>query len=266
MISLYAGTLTNPQLVRQQSNLVCPCYRIFSYLHGSTSIADNTLLLTDDRGSSQAVQYGLWSLDTSTTDATPAQILSEDSQQGPLALSPDDNMLLYSTYQGLVTVPTDGSVPGDVAALTYANSMSIGTLSGSPLTLQDTHVILAEQHNLSNTASYHWVTTPVFSPDRSTLTYVEFSSAAQPPYNRASSIWSVNLSTSGSTLEISKPVLVATSTAGLLELGIWFNNHVVTPYADGAIYAIDVQNATLAELAAPKGYLRLLGNIGTGGT
>ncbi|HVU70961.1 MAG TPA: hypothetical protein VHD63_27790 [Ktedonobacteraceae bacterium] len=55
-ISLYAGPLDHPQLVRQQSALDCPCFRIFSFLNGNTTTASTTLLLTDDRGSNLAVQ------------------------------------------------------------------------------------------------------------------------------------------------------------------------------------------------------------------
>ena len=98
------------------------------------SQADNTLLLTDDRGSNEAVQYGLWSLDTTQTPAMPQSILDENPQQGPLALTPNGNGLLYSSNEGAVPVPTDNSVPTSIAALSYANDLNLTTLSGSSLT------------------------------------------------------------------------------------------------------------------------------------
>jgi hypothetical protein len=261
---IYAGPLGKPQLVFQQSSLNCPCFRIFSFMNGSGSNADTTLLLTDDRGSNEAVMYGLWSLDLSSSTATPQLIMAEDPQQGPLTLAPYSNRLLYSTYEGAVPVPTDNSVPADVAALSYADSLSITTLSGSPLAQNTAQVILPEQHDLANTAQYHWVTTPTFSPDGGTLAYVEFSSDTQAPYDRYSAVYTVQVSGSGNQVQASKPVLLAISTAHLLELGPWLNSHVITLYGDGSIYALDVQSGALTTLATPGGYQRVLGVIGTG--
>ncbi len=174
MLVIYAGPLTNPTIVYQQSALNCPCFRIFSFMHGTSAQANNTLLLTDDRGSHQAVQNGLWSLDINVTPAALQPILAEDPAQGPLALTPFGNTLLYSSDEGTVADPTDSSVPPDVAALSYANSLSITTLNGAPPAIGQTQVVLPEQDNLSNSAQYHWVTTPIFSPDAHTLAYVEF--------------------------------------------------------------------------------------------
>src|SRR6202007_987046 len=78
MIDIHAGPLANPAIVYEQSALDCPCFRIFSFMHGTSTQADNTLLLTDDRGSHEAVQYGVWSLDLSVTPATLQPILDED--------------------------------------------------------------------------------------------------------------------------------------------------------------------------------------------
>jgi hypothetical protein len=261
---IYAGPLANPQLILQQSSLDCPCFRVFSFLNSTGTHANSTLLLTDDRGSNEAVQYGLWTLDITNPLADPQLVMDEGPQQGPLTLLPYSNTLLYSTYEGAVPVPTDNSVPADVAALPYANSLNITTMSSSPVLLGNAQVILPEQHNLSNSAQYHWVTTPIFSPDGHTLAYVEFSSDSQPPYDRHSALYTVKISGSGNQLQASRPELVATSITYLLELGPWLNSHVVTMYGDGAIYALDVQSGSLTALVQPGSYLRILGITGNG--
>jgi len=263
---IHAGPLTNPAVVYQQSALNCPCFRIFSFMNGTSAQADNTLLLTDDRGSHQAVQNGLWSLDISATPANLQPILAEDPAQGPLALTPFNNTLLYSSDIGTVPAPTDKSVPPDVAALSYANSLSITTLNGSPPTIGQTQVVLPEQDNLSNSAQYHWVTTPVFSPDTHTLAYVEFSSDDQEPYDRHSAIYTVQLSGSGTHLHASKPQLLATTTSQLVELGPWYNNHTLTIYADGTLYALDTQSGSLTTFARPSSYARIVAVAGFAGT
>src|SRR2546422_7403427 len=53
------------------------------------------------------------------------------------------------------------------------------SLDGQPLTINTSQVLLPEQHDLSNRAVYHWVTTPVFTLDGHMLLYVEFSSQSQ---------------------------------------------------------------------------------------
>ena len=264
VIDIHAGLLAAPTVVFEQSALTCPCFRIFSFLNGSGSHADNTLLLTDDRGSHEAVQYGLWSLDLSSTPAVPQAILDDDPSQGPQALEPYGNTLLFSSSEGAAPVPTDGSVPSDVATLSYANSLELAALSGSPLDLGKSQVVLSEQHDLSNTADYHWVTTPIFSPDAHTLAYVEFSSDSQEPYDRHSAIYTVQLSGSGTNLTAAKPVLVATSTARLLELGPWFNNHILTFYGDGVLYAFDIKTGALTPLVNAGTYARIIAVVGSG--
>jgi hypothetical protein len=264
MIVLHAGLLAAPTVVFEQSALNCPCFRIFSFLNGSGSNADSTLLLTDDRGSHEAVQYGLWSLDLNSTPAVPQSILDEDPEQGPLALESYGNALLFSTNEGAAPVPTDNSVPSDVATLSYANSLDLAALSGSPLAMGKPQVVLSEQHDLSNSANYHWVTTPSFSPDGHTLAYVEFSSDSSQPYDRHSAIYVVRLSASGSSFVATKPALVATSTARLLELGTWFNNHILTFYGDGVLYAFDINTGALTTLATPGSYARIIAVVGSG--
>lgn len=262
-IEIHAGPLAAPSIVYEQPALNCPCFRIFSFMNGFGPQADNTLLLTDDRGSHEAVQYGLWSLDLTQSPATLQPILDENPQQGPLALTPNGNGLLYSSTEGAVPVPTDNSVPTDIAALSYANDLNLTILSKSPLTLGASQVILPEQDNLSNTAQYHWVTTPVFSPDAHTLAYVEFSSDSQDPYDRHSALYTVQISGSGAHLYAGKPNLIATSTDLLMELGTWFNDHTITFYSDGTLYAMDIQTDAFTKLAQPGVYARIVAVIGS---
>jgi hypothetical protein len=267
-IDLYAGPLHSPQLVRQQSSLDCPCLRIFSFLNGTSSTADTTLLLTDDRGSNDsAVQYGLWALDLTTAQDQPRLLMDENSQQGPLAFVPYSTTLLYAPYEGAVPVPTDGSVPADVAALSYANSMSIEALDSSTLTPGKSQVVLRNQKNVANTPQASWFTTPTFSPDGQTLAYIEFSSDTQAPYERHSSLWTVQITGSAGQWQIGHPQLVAGSTAKLLELGSWLNSHVITLYGDGTIYALDTQSGALTTLVqGGSRYLRILATVGAGQT
>jgi hypothetical protein len=266
-IDIYAGPLHSPQLIRQQSALDCPCLRIFSFLNGTSAAADTTLLLTDDRGSNSAVQYGLWALDLSTPLAEPRLIMSEDSQQGPLAFVPYSTTLLFAPYEGAAPEPTDGSVPADVAALSYANSMSIETLDSSTLALGKPQVVLRNQKNLANTPQASWLTTPTFSPDGQTLAYVLFSSDTQAPYERHSSLWTVQVSNAGGHIQISHPQLIAGSTVNLLELGPWLNSHVLTVYGDSTIYALDTQSGALTTLVqGGTRYLRILATVGVGQT
>jgi hypothetical protein len=266
MVVIHAGPLAGPStIVYTQTVLDCPCFRIFSFLNGTSAQADSTLLLTDDHGSNEAVQYGLWSLNLMQTPATAQLVMDENSQQGPLIMTPFGNTLLYSTSEGAVAFPSDLSIPSDLASLSYPNSLSIGTLSGSPLTIGASQIILPEQDNLSNSAQYHWVTTPVFSVDARTLAYVEFSSDEQAPYDRHSAIYTVQLSGSGTHLKVGKPKLLATSSNYLIELGPWLNNHTLTVYGDGSLYALDIRSGSMALFAQPNNYAQVVGTLGFSG-
>ncbi len=259
MIQLYAGTFNSPAQVYQQAADSCPCFRIFGFRHGSSS----KLLLSDDRGSHEAVQYGLWELNVGDTGKIPVQIIDGDSQQGPLLGNGD--FLIYSEHEGTVPVPTDNSVPTDIASLLYANSLSIARLSGDPAKLTGSQEFLSSQRHQNNLADYNWVTTPLISPDGKTLIYVEFSTDAQAPYNRHSAIYTASLSGSGDNLKVGKPQLLVTSPSRLLELGSWFSsqdNRVITFFADGNVYALDIQNRALTTLAQSRGYIRILSVIG----
>lgn len=279
MIDIHAGPIGSPTIVYEQSALVCPCFRIFSFMNSPGSKGDNTLLLTDDQGSHETVQYGLWSLDLSTlpvvpqptpvagsalstpapvSAVAPVTVLDENPQQGPLALAPGGNVLLYSSNEGWVPIPSDKSVPQDIGSLTYPNSLDLTTLGGSPLTTGTSQVILPEQHNVDNNAYYYWVTTPVFSPDVHTLVYVEFTSDAQDPFDRHSAIYTVQLSGSGTHLHVSRPQLLATSTAKFLELGTWLDNTILTFYGDGSLYALDSKSGAVTTLLQTGAYARVV--------
>jgi len=260
--TLYAGPLEKSVAVYQHDATDCPCYRVFSFLHNT---GNTTLLLTDDRGDHHAVQYGLWSLNLENINTgnvpsqAPQPLLDGDAQQGPLALAPAGNTLLYSTYQGLVPTPNDASVPADIAVLNYANSLSVASLSIAPSPgISGSQTVLQEQHDLSNSAAYHWVTTPLFSADGHTLVYVEFSSDAQAPFDRHSAMYLVHLNGSGSRLSASKPQLLATATALFVELGPWLNDSILTFYADGTLYALDLHSGAVTTIVQTQNYAHII--------
>ncbi len=256
--AIYAGPLTAPTLAYEQSVEDCPCFRLFSFMNGPGQKGDETLLLTDDQASLEGVQYGLWSLDLTQLDSEPQPLLDEGSLQGPLVLAPSGNTLLYAPAEGVVPNPTDGSVPVDIASLTYANSLDLATLGGQPLTLSPPQVVLPQQHDLHNNAAYHWVTTPMFAPNAQTLVYVEFSSDSQAPYDRHSALYAVQVSGSGPRLHASRPRLLVTSTSLLMELGVWLNDHVVTFYADGTLYALDIRSGAVTTILQTEAYARII--------
>lgn len=274
VIDIYAAPLSAPlsaplpatSKVFEQLATGCPCFRIFGFMHGIGKQADNTLLLTDGQQSHEAIQFGLWTLDLSDPQhtATPQILLDENSQQGPLAMAPNENVLLYSSYEGQVPVPTDNSVPADLATLTYPNSLDMATLNGNPLSVTGSQVALPEQHELSNSADYHWMTTPIFTWDGHTLIYVEFSNEVQAPFDRSSAIFMVQISGSGKSLHVSKPQLLATSNALLVELGTWLNSHTMTFYADGTLYAWDIQSGAVAPIVQTGTYSRIIAVVGSG--
>lgn len=262
-VAIYAGSLLQSTLVYQRPVSDCPCFRVFSFLKGNSQQTDSTLLLTDDRGDHHAVQYGLWTLNLAYTPlADPQPLLGENSQRGPLALAPTTNMLLYSSYEGFVPGPTDGSVPEDMDALSYANTLSLATIDSSLFALHAPRTVLPEQYNLSNSAAYHWVTTPSFSPDGRTLIYVEFSSDVELPFDRHNAFYTVQISGAGSHTYVSEPQLLATSTSLFTELGPWLNNRILTFYGDGSIYALDVHTKALTTIAHVGAYARIIAIVG----
>ncbi len=265
MVNIYAGPLTNSALMYQQSASDCPCFRVFSFLDAPGVQPNTVLLLTDDRGDHRGVRYGLWTFILNSIPLQdPQPLLDENPQQGPLALLPATNTLLYSTYEGLAPPPTDNSVPDDIAALNYANSLSVATIDTKSLALGTPSVILPEQHQLSNSADYHWVTTPRFSADGHTLVFVEFSSDAQAPFDRHNALYTVQLAGSGSHLRVGKPRLLATATSLLLELGPWINSHVLTFYSDGVLYALDIRSGAMSTIAQAGTYAHIVAIVEQG--
>lgn len=264
LVDLYAGSVEHPVKVFEQSATNCPCFHAFGFMNGVGKQGDSTLLLTDDLQSHEANQNGLWTFDLTNPTATPQQLLTEEAQQGPLVLAPYSNVLLYSSNEGVAPVPTDNSVPDYVATLYYANSLNVTTLSGQPITVGPTQVILPEQHNLRNSSDYHWVTTPVFTMDGHTIIYVEFNSASQPPYDRTSAIFAAQINGSGKSLSVGSPHLLATSSAQLLELGPWFNNHILTFYADNSLYALNIQTGATSFIVHAGTYARIIAVTGLG--
>ena len=266
VIDIFAGPLASPTKVFEQPSANCPCFRVFSFMNGNGKQGNSTLLLTDDQQSHESIQFGLWSFDlTEPLTAIPQQMLDGSVPQGPLVLMPFSNVLLYSTSEGEVPMPTDNSVPDDLAVLKYANSLDVTVLDGQPLRTDGSQVVLAEQHELANSAAYHWITTPTFTPDGRTLIYVEFSSQAQPPFDRSSALFKVQITGSGKNLHIGRPQLMNTSTASLIELGAWLNSRILTFYADNSLYALDVQSGAVASIVQTSAYARILAVVGPGG-
>ncbi len=262
---LYVGPLEKSVPVYQHDAADCPCFRVFAFLQEKGLQANSTLLLTDDRGDHRAVHYGLWSLNLADTPLQdPQPLLPGDAQQGPLALSPDGTTLLYSTNQGIVPTTDDLSVPLDIAALNYANSLSIAHIGLSSSTndpdpvLQNTSTILPEQHDLSNSAAYHWVTTPTFAPDGHTLLYIVFSSDAETPFDRHNAVYVVHTKSSSVQPMVGTPQLLSNSTDLFVELGAWISNSRLTFYSDGTLYAVDTSNGAVATIAKTTAYSRVI--------
>lgn len=255
-IRIYAGPLVSSRvssLVYQQDAARCPCLRPFSF--GAQGPA--TLLLTDDRGDHEAVAYDLWTLDIARM-SPPQPLLKQNTPQVPLTLAPDGNTLIYSSRSGMVPLPTDNSAPDDIAALNYANSLSLSNISKKPLALGDAQVILPAQKELRNSAAYHWAMPPQFSPDGKTLVYIVFSSDEQAPFGRHSALYRVPLSGEGAGRSAGKPQVVATASARYMELGAWLNDHILTFYADSSLYALDIQSGAAATIAPVKAYSRIV--------
>jgi hypothetical protein len=250
-VVIYAGPLDAPTSivqVYQHAAGQCPCFRVFSFLHASAS----ALLLTNDQGDHRLVQYGLWLFDlTQGLAALPQPLLSSDVQQGPLVLSPQADTLLYTSYEGFVPMP-DSGVPTDITSLNYANSLIVASMNRTLHSLGGQHVLLPEQQALSGPAAYRWVATPQFAPDKRTLAYVEFASGDRLPFARHYAVYSVSLDGKDS------PQLLATASAQYVELGPWLTAHILTFYADNALYALDVQHATLTTLARTGTYARII--------
>jgi hypothetical protein len=261
-VKIYAGPLEHTALVYQQSASRCPCFRAFSFLHSTPTQAQPALLLSDDRGDHDPVYYGMWLLDLNQgSSAQPRPLLSDQLAQGPLALSPTSNTLLYAHAEGFVPAPTDDSVPPELAAQTYANSLSLIPIQPSSASIGPEQEIVPKQSIHSNSAEYHWITTPRFSPDGRTLIYVLFSSDSTQPYDRHNALYMVRFPNS-SDQHASSPQLLASSPSAFIELGPWLNSHLLTFYSDGGIYILDTQNNGVAEVdAATGGYAHIIAAV-----
>jgi hypothetical protein len=248
-ISIYAGSLDHTTQIYQQSATKCPCFRAYAFASDSAS----TLLLSDDRGDHRSVWYGLWTLNlTAHPTQQPQSLLADLSQQGPLALDPQQNTLLYSDYLGYVPTPAIDE-PANISSLTYANSLSLASIQGVPGHLAASQVVLPAQSDLGNTAAYHWIATPTFSPGGQTLAYVNFSVTSNGTvFPRHSSFYTVAMNG-----QKPVPVLLATTSANYVELGGWLNDHILTFYADNALYALDVQNRTATTIVTTGAYAHI---------
>jgi hypothetical protein len=254
MTRLYIASLNalgKATLIYQQSAIQCPCFRIFSFAPTNSQATHTTLLLTDDRGDHGQVASGLWSLDVSSAlPSAPQQLLNEARLQMPLSLADGKNVLLFSDQGGFVPAPEDYSAPGDITALTYPNSLSLALLhdNGSTSSLTATRTILPAQRQLNDSSDYHWVLSPRFSPDGHTLVYVVFSSNAQYPFIRRSSLYTVQFTGNGTMLHNGQPSVLATTSSRFIELGVWVNDHVLTFYSDGFLYAFDTNTGAVTTI------------------
>ncbi|GLV58760.1 hypothetical protein KDH_55900 [Dictyobacter sp. S3.2.2.5] len=252
-ISLYAGPLDHTSRVYQQPANKCPCFRAFAFPNNDT----HTLMLTNDRGDHRSARYGLWKLNLDQgASAQPQPYLSDANQQGPLALAPQGNSLLYSTFQGYVPMQEENA-PADISSLSYANSLSVASIGGAQTQLDRAQTLLPEQGDLENTEEYRWVSTPQFSSDARTLAYTEFSVSSVKHFPRQYALYTVDLHGAGG----AKPQLLATSTAHYMETGAWLDDHTITFYADHALYALDIQQHSVARIIATGAYANVIAAI-----
>jgi PQQ enzyme repeat len=66
-------------------------------------------------------------------------------------------------------------------------------------------------------------------------------------------------------LRVDKPQLLATSNVLLLELGAWLNDHILTFYGDGVLYAIDISTGAVATIAQTGAYTRVIAVVSVDG-
>jgi hypothetical protein len=251
-IQIFAGSVSSTKLVYQRAAGQCPCFRVFSFWPANDAVVSETLLLTDDHGDDGPVRHGLWVLPMDRGPSVePVLVIKSDPPQGPLALSPDNTNLLYTTYEGNVPVPDD--MPAPLATVGYANSLVVASLQSTVPYLQNMHVVLPEQRVQGNSAQYHWVMSPSFSPDGQTLVYVEFSADSQGSFTRTNALYVVQMRGS---VAPTGPTLLATTAAHYLELGSWWDAHTVTIFIDHGFYALDVQRGLLAPIVQTDGYAR----------
>jgi hypothetical protein len=252
------------QQIYQQQAGKCPCFRVFSFQDGPGKQANSSLLLTDDRGDQNPAQFGLWSLNLAQSQRLPrqpVQLLPVAPEQGPLLFNAQNNALLYSDNKMLAPLPNDKSMPLNLSSTSYANSLYMASINKTSSALNAQQQILPAQKEQSTISNYRWVTTPTFAPGGSTLVYVVFAVDEQNPYQRYSSLYTVQVDGSSSQLHTDKPQLLATANTRIMDLGPWFNDHIVTFFADGWIYALDIQDNTIAKLTNTQSYAHIIGII-----
>ncbi|HTI14421.1 MAG TPA: hypothetical protein VL461_07625 [Dictyobacter sp.] len=253
---VYAGAIGKTKPVYQTTSGQCPCFRAFSFAQQS----DTMLYLTNDRGDHRTAAFGLWSLDLSAgKQAQPQNILADQGLQVPLALAPTSNQLLYSTFAGYVPVPMNGSTPADISSVNYANSLLLASIQSVDNQLVSPQTILPVQQNVKDTSDYKWVNTPEFSPDGADLLYVGFTSNSQSPFVRQNALYLVPLHAQQGQ---EQPQLLATTTAGYVELGAWLSPSVVTFYANDALYALDVTDGAVTQIVQTGSYARSIAALG----
>jgi hypothetical protein len=265
-VNLYAGPLEASVLVYQQPANLCPCFRVFSFLQDYAPLEDKTLLFTDDHGDHNAVQHGLWIFHLNG-DVTkpPRQLMASDPPQGPLALAPDHNHLLYASWEGYTPLPEDenGNLPIEAGMLSNANDLNIATIDMQASQLTSSQVIVPGQSPIGPdaiaTSAYHWIMTPRFSPNGRTLAYLEFTSNVKAPFTRESKIYTISTDNSQGTL--SSPVLLATSDLGYAELGDWLDDRYLTLYSNNRIYSLNINNKGLAEIIQTEGYVQIVATV-----
>jgi hypothetical protein len=258
MIQIFAGPVKATKLVYQQQAGQCPCFRVFGFLPADGLAGHTTLLLTNDQGDNGPIQHGLWFLSLmGEALARPVQVIASDPPQGPLALSPRDATLLYTTYNGNVAVP--GGLSADLATVEYANSLVVADVQKHSPYLKNAQVVLAAQNEQRSTALYHWVTTPEFSSDGQMLTYVVFSAEGQGSFTRTNALYVVDMHASAS---LGRPLLLATTPARYVELGSWWDANTVTVFVDNALYALDMRHARVAKILQTDSYVRTVAVLG----
>lgn len=261
-IEIFAGPLEQTTQIYQQENTQCPCFRAFAWQQGPV------LLLTDDLGSTNQVQHGLWQLDPAHP-TTPQPILANIPPQGPLALSTqtDDPFLFYTSTYGYVPMAEDGSVPTALMTQSYANDLTLAHLDSTSLTNAQDIIASQTMHEVQVTrepvryqstpvtTTYHWIMTPHFSKDASLAAYIQFTTDVEAPFTRRSQLYLLNLQQGNQTLT---PQLQAIQSTGYVELAGWLNDHTLILWANNELQALDIQQGTLTTIASDQDYGQII--------
>ncbi len=255
-MTLYTAALTStgisaPTALYTQAAGACPCYMLFGTGPAGPDGAPS-LLLTDDLGTPAGQGTGLWTFDLANQQIGPA-LLDDNQGQAPLALSADYSRLAYAPTTGQVPEPTDSSVPNQVANQPYGNSIAISAWASGAFSSAVT--LVPQQGNVPTFSSYHWITTPAFSPDGHTLAYIQFSADDSGPYDRHNTLYIAD------TAGITTPVVVANFNTLLVEVGGWLDNHTLILYSDNGIYALDINTSAISLLAATSNYSHIIGPV-----